>query len=439
MGSYATLYLGRYELASTKTFIDPTIMMLFTERDKRVRMPDAGEVTIAQDGTEVDATPVVEYVASLGVVRDRLEVLGYTLARVQEEFQHAVKARISETIADIEYAETHNAAWMLPRLDSLNILSVLTFDKWLDATGIIFRGNHIPGLPPREGGSDVELPPIAQYLLDDRGGETWTPFNDFRSYMRAAIEVAGVAEEIVYDVSDLAANEYIDVSVDLCDAARRDLADEFVVNHKVIILTEGKCDKWSIEGALHLLYPHLAGFYAFMDFELARVEGGAGALVAVIKAFIGAGIVNRTIALFDNDSAARAALRGLRDVKLPANVRVVHLPDVEWARKYPTLGPQSMLEMDVNGSAGSVELYFGSDVLRQNDGTLMPVQWRGYEMALSQYQGEVLNKATLQERYADKLTACRKNSGAIEGYDWTGMRAIIDVIRTAFHDVAYDP
>ena len=56
---------------------------------------------------------------------------------------------------------------------------------------------------------------------------------------------------------------------------------------------------------------------------------------------------------------ARAALRGLRDVKLPANVRVVHLPDVDWATQDPTLGPQGLMEMNVNGLAPVYKLFLG--------------------------------------------------------------------------------
>jgi len=44
MGSYASLYVGGYELASSKSFVDPTVMMLFTERDKRIRMPEPGDL-----------------------------------------------------------------------------------------------------------------------------------------------------------------------------------------------------------------------------------------------------------------------------------------------------------------------------------------------------------------------------------------------------------
>jgi len=54
------------------------------------------------------------------------------------------------------------------------------------------------------------------------------------------------------------------------------------------------------------------------------------------------------IALFDNDTAAHAAVRGLKGTKLPGTIRVVFLPELELARHYPTLGPQGLMSSDVN-------------------------------------------------------------------------------------------
>jgi hypothetical protein len=91
------------------------------------------------------------------------------------------------------------------------------------------------------------------------------------------------------------------------------------------ILTEGVTDRRVLEASLKLLYPHLAEYYAFMDFDGANAPGGAGQLVNTVKAFAGAGIANRVIALFDNDTAARSALRGLEGVSLPSSMRVLQI------------------------------------------------------------------------------------------------------------------
>lgn len=206
----------------------------------------------------------------------------------------------------------------------------------------------------------------------------------------------------------------------------------FVINHKIVVLTEGKTDKFVLEGALRLLYPHLADFYSFTDFEGAKATGGAGAQVNTLKAFIGAGIVNRIIAIFDNDTAAQVATRSIRGIRLPDTVRVILYPDLDLARNYPTLGPQGISSMDVNGLAAGIELYLGIDVLRQGDGSLTPVQWRGYDQSIRQYQGEVLNKDELHQKFAEKLRICQADPTKIADYDWSGVRAILECIRTAF-------
>lgn len=173
-------------------------------------------------------------------------------------------------------------------------------------------------------------------------------------------------------------------------------------------------------------------FFSFFDFEGARAGGGAGVLVNTLKAFIAAGIANRTIAIFDNDTAARVAMRTLNAIRLPETVRALRYPDIDLARDYPTIGSQGHSLMNVNGLAAGIELYLGEDVLRQPDGTLTPVQWRGYDQSISDYQGELLDNASLQKRFAKKLKVCTADPTKIDDYDWSGVTLILTAIRTAF-------
>lgn len=87
----------------------------------------------------------------------------------------------------------------------------------------------------------------------------------------------------------------------------------------------------------------------------------------------------------------------------------------------------------MNGLAGGLELYLGREVLERPDGTLTPVQWRGYDEGMREYQGEVIDKANLQARFEEKLRVCEADSSQIGHYDWSGMRAILDLLRSAFH------
>lgn len=208
----------------------------------------------------------------------------------------------------------------------------------------------------------------------------------------------------------------------------------------IVVLTEGRTDAEFLSAALQVLHPHLEDLVRFLDFDY-KAEGGAGALVRQVRSFAAAGIANRTVALFDNDTAAVDALRVLDPKSLPRNIRVRHYPHIDLANRYPTLGPPSHDEpngtlsvANVNGSAGSIELYLGDEVLRSADGTLHPVQWRSFLAGTGRYQGEVIRKAEIHAAFREKVAAARRHREVIAHQDWSGMEAILTSIFTAFQE-----
>ncbi|MFD0309126.1 hypothetical protein [Streptomyces sp. NPDC127119] len=224
----------------------------------------------------------------------------------------------------------------------------------------------------------------------------------------------------------------------LCSLARANLHSMAAANAPLVVLTEGSTDVTMLEPALELLYPQLTDLVRFMDYG-SRPQGGAGTLVTMVRAFAAAGIANPIVALFDNDTAASEALRPLARDSLPRNIKIMQYPRLDLASDYPTLGPPttdtpagSPTRADVNGLAGSIELYLGRDVLCQPDGNLRPVQWRSYSKAMQQYQGEVTEKKTVQNSYAAKLVQAQDDPSLIDTQDWTGVRAILDAVIRAF-------
>jgi hypothetical protein len=45
------------------------------------------------------------------------------------------------------------------------------------------------------------------------------------------------------------------------------------------------------------------------------------------------------------------------------------------------------------------------------------------------YQGEILNKTDIQERYRAKVKAAKTDSSVMGSQDWSGMEAIIESLR----------
>lgn len=275
---------------------------------------------------------------------------------------------------------------------------------------------------------------MERFILSSDGYAYQFPPCDLRFLIRAVVEACGFNSNFQLDLSEVVSSGYYDIADRVAEDARVELTSDYPVNTKVIVLTEGMTDRRVLEASLRLLYPHLSEYYSFMDFEGANAPGGAGQLVNTVKAFAGAGIANRVIALFDNDTAARAALRGLGGVTLHPSMRVLQYPSIAVASNYPTSGPSGFVHMDVNGLAGSLELYFGEDVLRRTDGTFAPVHWRGFDHAVRAYQGEIENKGSLQDKFHQKLVAAVADSQLIQTQDWTGIRAILDMVRQAFEN-----
>jgi hypothetical protein len=259
----------------------------------------------------------------------------------------------------------------------------------------------------------------------------WTVWGDPRLPLRLMLDVAPDDSTVALDLSDVVSRGYVQGTPDLCARAFEKQHGEWM-NAPLIVLTEGITDAEFLGLALQVLAPHLLGFVRFLNYEF-KPEGGTSALVRAVRAFAAAGVSNRVIALFDNDSAAAEALLTLDVKALPPNFRVVKLPELPLAEDYPTLGPSGPSRMNINGLATSLELFFGEDVLVRGGGELPPVQWRGYMSKVGRYQGEVMEKAALQQVFRERAQQSVARGTPGTGEDWSGMQALLDVIRAAFN------
>ena len=193
----------------------------------------------------------------------------------------------------------------------------------------------------------------------------------------------------------------LDIS-DLAEAGWLDHEFDNFITIPPIILTEGIADIKTLKKALHVIYPKLESNVRFLDTSF-RPETNAAAVVKMIKSFAAAGINNRILAILDNDAAASEAMTNLPR-NLPNNIKVIQYPELDLMTSYPTIGPQGEINMNINGLAGSIEMYMGKDVLTGNDGNLELVQWGGYMNRVKKYQGSLINKDAVGSRFKGKDT-----------------------------------
>ena len=227
--------------------------------------------------------------------------------------------------------------------------------------------------------------------------------SDERLIFRALLDACPGVKKVILDVTDLIDGGWLDERARLCEAARSPEAMTRPIFEPTVILGEGTSDIHVLKLSLAALYPHLADYFGFFNHAELNVDGGTTYLVKFLQAFGAARISSRMVVLFDNDTAGLEALKRAQALKLPSNIKVLRLPDIKLARKYPTVGPQGTRIVNVNGTAASVELYLGRQNLIGRDGRLFPIRWRGYVDKMKAYQGEIEGKADILRRFEKDL------------------------------------
>lgn len=434
MSSYGHLEVGGYLLTQERNYVDPLLMTVFQDDEKasRTRLLSKHNPMMWgewEDEREDEEETVFEYSTTVETAVQRLEIMGFTLRKACEEFEAGISSSVELYQGEQEQLRsfpTEGANTLRDHTEAeLRFYRGLTFDVWMQSTKQVIVGSLERRIPVGE----TQVPHIGLVSwYEDMAFED----TDVRHYLRAVLELFGADELLILDYTELVHSGYYSEQDALRELAIKELSGVFAANQKVVILTEGSTDTLILSKTLGVLYPHLRDFYSFVDFSAVRPAGGAGPLANTVKAFVGSGIQNRTVALFDNDTAAKDALRVLSGVKLPDNVKVVQLPPLDLAEDYPTIGPQGRVNLDVNGRACSIELYFGRDVLADPEHGFAPIQWKGYNQTLDQYQGEILSKNRLQEEYLRIVSEAGTNQETKDRHDWEPMAKVFEVLFEAF-------
>lgn len=380
MGTYTSLLISGFSILSTKnSYYDEIVDLIYTESDF--------EEYILDDDEENERK---SFISNCKICLERLELFGVTYEKAKNDFENAFRQMQGENT----YKFLSN--------------DQITFETYLLIIRKIIN-------------SDSNI------IIEDPYGffEKYLIENDLFVEHQAvnlglwSIFYALDSECIVeYDLTDLIEAGWIS-----------ETPHKLVKNEKIILFTEGKTDTEFLKNCLDIFFPYLKDFYHFIDFESSKYEANASRLVHTIKSFVGSGIDNKIIAIFDNDSAASKEIENLKKVNLPDNIKVIQYPEIEWAKNYPTLGPAGIQVMDINGLAGSIEMYLGKDCLMEN-GEFIPIQWTGYMESINKYQGVVLKKDQIQIAFREKVKFFDENN-----YDlaqWEELISIITLIKNCW-------
>lgn len=412
MGEYASIGVREFDFCISKNHINPTWLTLYRESDKELK-------TILDEDNE--ERRICEYVSTVKNIKLRLDVMGFTLKKANMEF-------------DL-HNESSQLFWFGKNLKAVEVeMKEYSFEKWLDSLKAIVNAPYKHYLDYMDEISVEDFPIQCFMMREDYEGESIFGFvsTDIRYVFRALLEVFDENEYCKIDFSSLVNGGWCYEDDNLCEETLNAIAESQISNDKIIILTEGSSDISILKRSMQALYPAVVDYYSFMDFNTSNASGSASALVTYIKAFIGSKLKNRIIAVFDNDTAANEAMRGLNKVEVPNNIRVLTYPNLDSVKNYPTLGPHGIVTANINGLACSIELYLGFDMLKDEKGELFPVQWKGYSQSLNKYQGEILNKEVILQKYYTFLNDMEKSETLDTDHDWYGVDKILQMIFKAY-------
>jgi hypothetical protein len=300
------------------------------------------------------------------VCRQRLEIYGSSLKKARKDFNLAKKIAREEGF------------YSFP-------LSRVSFDKYQNEIRTI--------ISQREKHYDELFTNLKDSLI---AGDLGIHGQSLEYHLYSILSVIPAKAIVEYDLTGVIENGCVDENI------ARTLDYE-----KIIVLTEGKTDVEFISKSIEKLYPHLKNYYHFIDFQEYKIESNASALVKLVTSFAAANVKHPIIALFDNDTTGIMEMNKLSTKSLTENICVLKFPDISLAKRYPTVGPTGKKIMNINGLACGVEMYLGSDILTKEN-SLIPIRWKNFNDKEKKYQGEIVEKLDVQDRFRKKLenTSC---------------------------------
>lgn len=397
MGAISEFYISDYPVfTSSKSYYEEVVNLIFLSNDFQVLerpLSERNQITWGdsyKDENELEEVKIFSSTAK--ICKERLELFGASYEKAKSDFENAVKIMKEDEIYDFVSTEKITYEYYLSTIKEIITSKEKKYHIELD-----YYKNFKDYLYEFE------------FLLEEQKLEL---------ALWSILYVIEPNSKVEYNLTDIIESGWVS-----------DCPSKLIATEKIIVLTEGKTDTEFLLIGLNKFYPHLRGYYHFMDFENSRYEANASRLVHSIKSFVGSGIKNKIIAIFDNDAAALKEIKNLKKVKFPENIRVLQYPNIEIAKDYPTIGPSGIQKMDINGLAGSIELYLGQDCLKQ-EGIFTPIQWTGFMESIGKYQGVILNKEVIQKKFRKKAKEFDSNHIDIE--NWKELISIIELMNSTW-------
>jgi predicted sugar kinase len=353
MGSYATLKVKNFSLDASKNYIDEFIF-LFLESELQSYKYQLGE----------DDEVGYKFIAKVSDIKRRLNILGFGIKKVE--------------ILLNEYNKAEDNKYFISYLDAIK--------------------SEIPNNSNFE--NVIEQISNSKFEFKEIDVETLLSIMPSMFYLYSlAVEAFDNDEFVELDVTELIGNwlelDEIDVEVNL--------------EYKTIIFTEGVYDTFVISNAMNLLYPGYNKYFTFLELDNSNIELNCSRNITYLKSLIAMGIKNRVIFIFDNDVEGQRSVKEIKKLKnIPDNFRFFTYPDLEFAKSYPTLCPNGLINLNINKRAASIEIFQCYESLLDEQNKSQPIQWIKFDESINDFHGVIKNKQLVQTNFKDMINAIQQ-------------------------------
>lgn len=185
---------------------------------------------------------------------------------------------------------------------------------------------------------------------------------------------------------------------------------------KILIVTEGSSDTFILKKTIDILYPNISDLFNFIDMESNYPFTGVGELYKFCMGLAKINIQNNVIVLFDNDTAGIEKYERAIRLKKPDNLFVLKLPDFKEFETILSKGPNENNLCNINGLAVAIECFLDFKSVNFEP----CIRWTNYQLNLDKYQGSLEKK--------DEYVKAFKKSKLINQYDVSKLRYLVDYI-----------
>ena len=311
----------------------------------------------------------------------------------------------------------------------------ITFEKWLSAFyKVLVAANNLFGNKEFEGDKFVDfyktthknLSKIEKVILDsfvfnkcfDSFLGLPSGYNEYY-FIKAFLEISEDDWVIECDLSDVIASgygNYEDVTIDK--------------SQKAIVLCEGTSDVFFIKDIFDLIKPEYKNCFYFTEEQ--EFLSGCSNLCQYLVVFNEIHIKENVIGIFDNDTEGNKQYNlAIQKVNAP-NIKIMKLPFLKDFIRYPYVTVDNRISFcNINSKAISIELFYPDSVLKYG-ATFCPIMWSNYDKNEKSYQGKVLKKEELHERWKKELKSIKKDISLYDAYNYRRANSLIEFIINLF-------